>query len=269
MNKLKNTLIVILTAGLLITSYFAWYYHGQKNNAETKTVKNQKTVELAANIISRMVDSSGRNHTTISASGNVLPNDWYKDGTAIKGGFIDTVARALNIKNKKQLEEVTQISIKNEARALKAEKKVDSLQRITFFYKGKYMQLAYRPPMRPTDTTDQGQFDYKYNDSITVVQYWKRKWILGAKKSYIDIFSNDPNATVNGVKRMVVEQKEPTFGLRVQAVGNYSFSRKLLNIGPGLQFDFKRFSLVGTYYYDFDANQFRPSVGARYDLIRF
>jgi hypothetical protein len=253
----------------LITAYLAWHYHGQKNTAEIKTVKNQKTVDLAADIISRMVDSSGRKHATISASGNVLPNEWYKDGTAIKGGFIDTVARALNLKNKKQLEAVTQISITNEARALKAERKVDSLQRLTYFYKGKYMQMVYRPPVNPSDTTDKGQFDYKYNDSITVAQYWKRSWLLGAKKSYIDIYPNDLNATVNGVKRMVVEQKEPTFGLRVQAVGSYSFSRKLLNVGPGIQFDVKRFSLVGTYYYDFDAKQFRPSVGARYDLIRF
>lgn len=268
MNKFKNILIVILTAGLLITSFLAWRFNSQKNKAEDKSASNEETVNQAATIIDRYVDSAGRNHAMVKAEENVLPHDWYKNGTAIRGGLIDTVAKALNIA-RKQLQQVTQVATVSEARALKAEKRVDSLQRVTYFYKSKNLQMAYRPPLKTADSTDQGQFDYRYNDSITVAQYWKKKWLLGAKRSYVDIFSNDPNTTVNGVKRLVVEQKEPTFGLRVQAVGNYSFSRKLLNVGPGIQFDVKRFSIVGTYYYDFDANQFRPSVGARYDLIRF
>jgi len=268
MNKLKNILIVILTAGLLVTSYYAWRCHRQKTYAEKRSVRNQKTVDMAATIISRLVDSSGRNHITIRADGNTLPAGWEKDGTAIKGGLIDTVAQALNIA-RKQLQEVTQIAITNQAKHLRAERAIDSLQRITYFYKGRYMQLAYRPAAKGADTTDHGRFDYQYNDSINVVQYWKRRWLLGARQSYIDIYPNDPNATINGVKRLVVKQKEPALGLRIQAVSNYDFSRRLMNIGPGVQFDINRFSLAGNYYYDFDAKQFRPSVGARYDLVRF
>ena len=102
-----------------------------------------------------------------------------------------------------------------------------------------------------------------------MVQYWKKKWLFGSRVSYIDIFSSDPNTTINSAKRLVVRQNEPVFGLRVQAVSNYSFSRGMLNIGPGIQFDINRFSLVGSYYYDISAQHFRPTLGARWDLIRF
>lgn len=269
MNKLKNNiLIAVLAALLLLAVTAAIHFYNRNKVAERKVSTDQRTVNQAARIIDRYVDSSGRNHAVISASENTLTAGWYKNGTAISGGLIDTVAKALNIA-KKQLQEVTQVATVNQAKALRAEQTIDSLKRVTYFYKDKYLQLAYRPALNTLDTSDHGQFDFKYNDSLQVVQYWKRKWILGAKKSYVDIYSYDPRTTVNGVKRLVVQQNEPTFGLRVQAVGNYSFSRKLLNVGPGIQFDVKRFSLIGNYYYDFDASTWRPSIGARYDLIRF
>lgn len=170
MNKLKNTLIVILTAGLLIATFFAIKYYSLKEKAEEKTITNQKTVEQAAQIVDRYVDSAGRNHTVIKSDENVLSHDWYKNGTAIKGGLIDTVATALNIA-RKQLQQVTQIATVSQARALKAERSVDSLKRVTYFYKSRNLQMAYRPPIAGADSSDQGEFDYKYNDSLNVVQY--------------------------------------------------------------------------------------------------
>lgn len=259
---------MLLLAGWALTSSVLWLIeHSKREKAENQSANNQKVVSQAATIINRYIDTSGRNHVVINSSENVLPANWYKNGTAISGGLIDTVAKALDIA-KKQLQEVTQIATTTQAQKLKAERMIDSLKRLTYYYKDKYLQLAYRPAASG-DSTDQGQFDFKYNDSLNVIQYWKRKTFLSAKKSYIDIYSNDPRTTINGVKRLVVQQNEPAFGLRVQAVSNYSFSRKLLNVGPGVQFDFKRFSLVGTYYYDFDANSWRPTIGARYDLVRF
>ncbi|GAA4341584.1 hypothetical protein GCM10023149_53970 [Mucilaginibacter gynuensis] len=259
--------IAVLFVALIGSGCYIYYQGKDLKYAQSENTKSQATVKQAATIINRYIDTAGRKHVVVEDDENKLKNNWYQNGTAISGGLIDTVAQALNIA-RKQLQEITQVATVTKYEKLKAERKYDSLQRLTYYYKDKYLQLAYRPA-RPGDTTDNGQFDFAYNDSLHVVQYWKRKWLLGAKKSYVDIFSSDPRTTVNGVKRLVVEQKEPTFGLRVQAVSNYSFSRKLLNVGPGLQFDFKRFSLVGTYYYDVDANQWRPSIGARYDLIRF
>ncbi|WP_114937586.1 hypothetical protein [Mucilaginibacter endophyticus] len=268
MNRLTKIVIGLLVVGLIVSILYAKHEHWRAEKAEVQASTNQNVVSQAATIINHYIDTSKRNHIVISAGQNVLPQNWYKNGTAISGGLVDTVSAALNIA-KKQLQEVTQIASVTQAKQLKAERTIDSLKRLTYYYKDKYLQLAYRPAIAGSDTSDHGQFDYKYNDELNVVQYWKRGWILGAKRSYIDIYSSDPRTTINGVKRLVVKQNEPTFGLRVQAVSNYSLSRKTLNIGPGLQFDFKRFSVIGTYYYDTDANSWRPSIGARYDLVRF
>lgn len=266
-DKLYKVIIAVLGIALIIATIICVVEHNKRSNAENQSASSQKVVSQAATIINHYIDTSKRNHVVISSDSNKLSQDWYKNGTAISGGLVDTVTAALNIA-RKQLQEVTQIASETRAAKLKADKTIDSLKQVTYFYKDKYLELAYRPA-KVGDTTSNGEFEFKYNDSLNVVQYWKRAWLLGAKKSYIDIYSNDPRTTINGVKRLKVEQKEPAFGLRIQAVSNYNFSRGLINAGPGVQFDYKRLSLVGSYYYDFDANLFRPALGARYDLIRF
>ena len=245
MNRFKDILIVILTVGIVVSSLMCWLLYQPRKKEEGVTSDSQKKVNEAVAIINRYVDSSSGRHIPIKGDKNVLPSELYKNGTAIKGGLIDTVASALEIA-RKQLKQVSQAVITSQARVFKAEKKADSLQRVTFLYKSKNMQITYRPPAAGTNTNDPGELNYRYNDSLNVVQYRKKSWFLGAKKSYIEIFSNDPYTTVNSVKHLVLQQKEPVFGLRVQAVGNYSFSRQLLNIGPGIQLDINHFSLIVT-----------------------
>lgn len=266
-----KTLIILIC--VLLLAGVAVYLYVRHQNAELEKLNLQKKtisdkVQTEATIIARKVDKQGLQHVTIEAAENIIPHAMINE-PAVSTGILDTTAMAIG-QQKKQIQVLTQISTTAQARALRAERIVDSLQRVTFYYKDRYLQLAYRPALiNAKDSTDHGQFDFSYNDSLNVVQYWKKSWFLGAKKSYIDIYSNDKRTTVNGVKRLVVEQKHPTFGLRIQAVGNYSFSRKLLNFGPGIQFDFNRFSIVGSYYYDLDATRWRSNIGARYDIVRF
>lgn len=268
MNNFSKIIISVLAIGLIAAVIYGVVQHRLREKAENQSHLNQRTVNQATRIINSYVDSSQRKHAVIAADENILPPNWTKNGIAISGGLVDTVAQALNIA-KNKLQQITQIATTTQAENLQAKRTIDSLKRLVYSYRDKYVQMTYRPALPGADSADNGQFDFKYNDSLNVVQYWKKKWFLGAKKSYIDIYSNDPRTTVNGVKRLVVEQRSPVFGLRVQGVSSYSFSRKLLNVGPGVQFDIGKFSLVGTYYYDFDASKFRPSVGARYDFVRF
>jgi hypothetical protein len=262
--QIKNIAIAALTLLLLITAAFAWNQKNLKEKAERQTAGSRQVVTQAATIINRYIDGSSRRHAVISADSNQLPHNWYANGIAISGGLVDTVAEALKIA-KDKLQQITQVATTTQAAQLKAEKKIDSLQRLTYYYHDRYLQLAYRP----ADSTGNGQFDFIYNDSLNVVQYWKRNWLLGAKKSYIDIYSNDARTTINGIKRLVVEQKENPFGVRVQAMASYDFSRKLISIGPGLQIDFKRLSLTGSFYYDTDGQLFKPKFTAHYDFVKF
>ena len=266
-NNLKNTVIIVLGVLLASVSCWALYQKSQKEKAENKTSVNQKVVNQAATIINRYIDSSGRKHAVLSADSNHLPANWYQNGTAIKGGLVDTVAQALNIA-KKQLEAITQVATITQAEKLSAQKQIDSLRHLTYYYQDKYLWIAYHPA-KADDTTGNGQFDFKYNDLLNIAQYWKKSWFLGAKKSYIDIYSNDVRTTVNGVKRLVVEQQQPAFNLRIQVVANYNFDNPVLNLGPGLQLDIKSLSLTGAYYYKQDTRSFIPVLGAHYDLFHF
>ncbi len=93
--------------------------------------------------------------------------------------------------------------------------------------------------------------------------------IIGRYITYTDIWASDKRIKIAGIDKLTIKQEEPQFGLRIQGVANYSFSRDVINMGPGLQFDFGRFSAIGTYYYDLGDKVWRPSIGIRLDAIRF
>ncbi|OOQ57135.1 hypothetical protein [Mucilaginibacter pedocola] len=268
MSKLTNVIIAALFLLFAGTTAFAIFEHKQRIKSDRIIGSNRKTVNQAATIINHYLDTNSRQHTVIAADENKLPAKWYKNGTAISGGLVDTVTKALNIA-KKQLIEITRIAGTVRAEKLKAERKYDSLQRITYFYKDKYLQLSFRPALKNSDTTDNGEFSFRYNDSINIVKYWKRKWFLGAKKNYIDIFSNDARTTINGVDRLIVEQHKPDLEISLQMTGNYAPYRHLFYFGPGVQLNFDRFSVIGDYHYDFSARNWQPSVATRFDIVKF
>jgi hypothetical protein len=189
---------------------------------------------------------------------------------AVSKGLVDTISKNSKIKPE-QIIDYKLINSRTEARALKAERMVDSLRRETFFYKDRYLQLAYRRG-DPADTTDKGTFDFAYDADLNVTQYSTRGKLLGlpigAKKMYTDIYSADPRTTIRGLKTFRVEQKLPQYGFRLQLVTNYSLRTELLQFGLGAQLDLGRLSIVGTQYYSPKENAFNPNIGARYDLIR-
>lgn len=242
------------------------YFYTKYKSSESKRAKETKTVNMATKIVTRYTDRFNQNHVVIDAKETELSRKQFND-IAVSPGILDTTVMALNIQ-KRQIESLTQIATTTEARALKAERRVDSLKRLTYYYKDKYLDLAFSPS-ETKDTMDFGTFDFKYNADLTITQYNKRKWLLGTKKTFIDIYSNDPRTTVNGVKRLAVQQERPTLGLRVQAVSSYNFESHNLMNGVGLQVDVKRMSFLGAGYYDFRSNKWVPAITARYDILRF
>lgn len=264
MSHIKDTIIGILVLAVLITWYVACNEHlqiAQQHSAETNN-----TVSAIVQPTKEYKDDSGRMHF---AAKNPQP---AKEVIQKLAPFVDSVAKALDIKAK-QVEDVTAITTETQADQVAfLQKKVDSLQRVTYYYKDKYLQLAVKAG-NPTDTLDKGSFDFKYNADLTIAQYWKRRKFLGiglgAKQSYIDISSNDPRTTIMGLKKYTVAQKHPDWGLRIQAIQNYSFISNSANTGIRAQFDLKHLSFTGGYYYNWDLNAWRPSISIGYDLIRF
>ncbi len=270
MQFIKKHLITILLALLLVVAVM-WAIRERRKREENPIVLRD-TIDLTVPVLKRYTDNTGSHHVVTPAGNSNLTKKQLIEYGAKSIPTVDSSARLMKIAANK-IDELTQVASRLRADSLKAQRIITAQNRTIIFYKDKYAEIAYHPPVNLSDTTDQGTFDLKYDADIKVVRYWQRNRFIGlpigAKKSYLDISSSDPRFTIQGVKHYVAEQPEPSFGLRVQAVSNYSFSRNVLDVGPGLQFDFKRFSLVGTYYYDFDSNNWRPNIGARYDLIRF
>jgi hypothetical protein len=222
-------------------------------------------VQKSATIISRKVDEFGLKHVTIAEAENILPRVLINDAYA-RPGVVDSIASTLNINNK-QIESITIINSTLMAENLVLKKNIDSLKRVFYTYKDNFLAVKFKPA-NTVDTLP--TFDYKYNAKLNYAEYWKRKFpIIGAKKNYIDIWSDDPRTTINGVDRLKIEQKQQGFGLRVQMRSIYSISSQKLFAGPGLSFDFNRYNLLGYSYYNLTDNRWQYAIGINYDLIRF
>lgn len=269
--KFLNYVLVIIILGMGVSQLKSCVEIKRLNTqiADRDRIKSSlnKKIELEAKIISRDVDKFGLQHVTIDAAEKLFPKDILKNPIAVSPGIIDTTAMALNIQ-KNQIQQLTIINSSLKADNLKAERTLDSLKKEVFTYSDKYVKLKFNPAdtTKKTDAT----FDFSYNATLNSVQYWKRKFpIIGAKKSYIDIWSEDKRTTINSVKRLTIEQKAPEFGLRLQLRSIYSLTSHKLYAGPGVSFDFNRYSLLGYSYYNFSNNTWQYSVGINYDLIRF
>lgn len=265
---IKTVLLFIILPALCVICYLL-YAEWQDAAKLAKNLKDRREnvvekIAVDAKIIARKIDKDSLRHATIAADENEYTNtDLHKTAN-----ILDTTALAIGIL-KKQIRELTVIATTSQAQKLKAYALLDSQKRVTYMYRDKFLTLAYRPAPVPADSVDFGEFDFAYNDSLTVTQYQKRNWFLGQKKSYIDIYSNDPRTTVNGVKRLTVKQDSPAFGLRAQGMATFNLNNQNLLIGPAIRFDFGRFSIQGARLYEPTFNEKPVNVlGLTYDALR-
>lgn len=252
---------LVITTGAVI---YAISLRKKLEQSTQKEIKVTKAIEAEAEVINKRVDQYGRQHVIISATENTYSHQDVK--SAVGEGILDTTANAIGIL-KKQIHDLTVINSTLKAENLKASV-ISNNGNTTYNYRDKYLDLSYKPG-NPSDTLDKGEFDFKYDADLTITQYWKRKWLLAEKTSFIDIYSNDPRTTINGVKKLSIVQNQPSFGLRVQGMSSYNLDKNELSSGPGVQFDFKRFSLHGSYQYNFTDQSWSKVIQGRYDIVRF
>lgn len=232
-------------------------------NREDSLIRKQ--VQTSAAIISRKIGKFGLKHVTLTEGGGILSQELV-NVVAVSAGILDTTAMALDIlKNK--IEYITGINNTLEAKNISVEKHLDSLKREIYSYNDKFVSLK----IKPSDTLNKpSSLDFKYNAKLTYVQEFRKRFpLIGAKRSYINIWSDDPRTTINGTNRLEIEQREPQFGLRIQLRSIYSLTSQKMFIGPGLSFDLKRYNLLGYSYYSISDRRWIYAVGVNYDLIRF
>lgn len=264
-----NNFIKILPWGILIVLLGLYLsdlvYIGKQ---PTVTAISYKNVNDTVKDVKTYKDKEGNEHITFKNDQNVITKAEIKNPDRPKTTILDTVAENIGVAAS-EIERITRFSVQMEARALKAERERDEYkQQLYFAYSDNYVRLRFTPPAE-NDTLGNGTFDFGYNIDLDITQYFKRKWFLGAKHSYIDISSKDKRATIGGVRQLTVEQKTPQFGLRLQGSANYNPQNGALGIGPAVRIDLGRFSVQGNYLYYSEESRWRYGIIGNYDLVRF
>lgn len=239
-------------------------YKSELSAVKKADSKVKAKIETEAKEIKRQVDEKGVETVLFEVTGNKVTPE-QAESTKGSKGLIDTTALALDVKTK-QLKQVLVIKSTLEAENLQLKRMLDAAKRPYYTYSGNGLDLKFTPP-NEVDTIARAEFTANVN--IKATQYWRRNWFLGAKKSILAVSSDNPLFKINGADYIEVEQKQPTFGLRVQASTSYNFETGSLGFGPAVRFDAGRFSFQGRYSKFPNDPKWKPSVNASYDLLRF
>ncbi|AMR34123.1 hypothetical protein A0256_23075 [Mucilaginibacter sp. PAMC 26640] len=254
---------------LILLSYFGYKFveNTQKLADKEQTEKSvKKAIQKEATEIKRQVDKKGIESVLFDITGNKGTIDQLMSNEGTKG-IIDTTAMALDLRTK-QLKEVLVIKSTLEANNLQLRRQLDSSKRVFYTYNGNGLKLKFTPP-NALDSNSVATADFTANVNIKATQYWKRSWILGAKKSILSVTSDNPMFKINGADYVEFEQKQPTFGLRLQGNSSYNFETGEAGFGPAARLDIGRFSIQGRLTKYVNTPGWSKSINASYDLVRF
>lgn len=263
-----NKNLVFNAICLFIAAVALGYIFLVKSKSIPNTVLPLKTVEATAEakIIAREVDKKGIEHVITEQTNSVLPKGMFiNPSTEEDKRTIDSLLNDSKVK-KDLIQSLTQVNYTTQAKNIQAIKVIDSLKKSSFTYKGKDIYLSYTPNI---DSTKAGLFDYKLNQSLSIIQYRKGNWLGINPKDYLDISSDDPNTTINSVKKLTIESKSDNFSLDVSGKAGYSFYDKDFNTGPGIRIRLGKTTLTGDYLYNTTRTKFYPWVGIERKLFSF
>jgi len=265
MKSIIRTIVEIcLIAAVAFLGYKLIQSEKEKNSYKKEKQEVSQKIQTEAKEIARKVDEDGIETVLHNITGNkVGPKKAASAGAKI----IDTTAMALDIRTK-QLKQIMSVNGTLAMENLQLKKQLNAANRPFYTYSGNGLDLRFTPPSGiEADTI--ATADFTANVGITATQYWKRDWFLGSKKSILAVRPNSKNFKINGAEFVEVEQKQPTFGLRVQANTSYNFDTGEIGYGPAVRFDVGRFSFQGRYSKFPNNPKWKPSVNASYDILRF
>lgn len=193
---MKSKIIAGILAVLLIGSLF--YIYDLKT--EEKGYKSR---------IAELIESKGENqvvhhyyrdsiqHTVFREK--IIGNTQEEKSLAIGKDYIDSLQTALKISIDK-MEQVSKINAELTAKLQLKERQEQDGTRI-LSHKDDYLSLDYYP--------HSDSVNFAYNIKLNEVRYSERKWFLGKKHHYIDVFSDDPRVKINGLKSYRIRGQPP------------------------------------------------------------
>lgn len=256
---MKNWKIYIVLACLLIAIGAVLFAHIQYKKLEQlqSEIAAAKIVHQAeAKIIAKRIDRDGIEHTILDASANIITPDDVKKAKKIEN-VIDTAAAAMGVQSK-QIQELTSINLKITAEKLEMQGIIDSLSRMVYYYADQYINAKFTPSGNNT-----GILDYNYHINLS-----HNRYSIG-DKTYIDIYTNDKRATIEGVKRLVVEHPVKKNSLAFFGGALYDVTNKGLLAGPGAKLNLGNLQVRGQYAFISSSNNWTPLVGVDYNIVNF
>lgn len=115
----------------------------------------------------------------------------------------------------------------------------DTIKNYNFSWRDAWMQVAGQ-------IGDKDSIHITGTDTLSRVDYWKRKWFLGAKHYYTDLNNSNPHIKAVGYKGIEFRQKEKKWsvGLSLQygyPLNNIQFTKPVTSIGISLQYSIFKF----------------------------
>ena len=133
----------------------------------------------------------------------LINNDSNEKRTALGKTFADSLEKALKMSVDK-IDQVTKTNARLEVQMALLTKITDKGP--IKYHQDKNLDLVYNP--------QNDSLKFAYNLELIDARYSEKKWLLGAKKNYIDLYSNDPRITVNGAKTYRIKEDPPNrFGI--------------------------------------------------------
>jgi len=272
--KITSKLIIILLCVLLVGAVvWAFCERKARDHQETKAEakEKEKLADPTAPLAAQHTDALGQKHSSFETTGNAIS----QNTVAVSKSVLDTISKLSGV-NKKDIVNWQEIAMTSQAKELKARQIIDSLKGVALYYKGKYIELTYRPATNPEDPDDKGVFDYKYNAKLNTVGTNKGLRFLGvpigSQRTFTDVFSDDVNATIDGLRTLQIKPKENAFNVNGYLFANYLFDEANVQTGAGLKVQITdRLSIKGGYYYntnDFQVKKPKPFAGAELNFFK-
>jgi len=255
--RIAEAAFVLLVTGCVI--YLIGFKHQQSLPAKTSVVANVVKNPVAP-IINQFKDAVGENHTQVAANANKISPADLRDTNLIRKSILDTIMKRVNIKNAKDILEITQLNEKLLIENAKLKKDTNTKGQAILYFRDKWLDAS----VNLKDST----FNLSYDADITTTKFNRWKFSpLPSRISAYDFYGDDPRMTIIGAKHLLIEQPDPFFGVKVQARTSYDIHSGNLIPSAGVELKLGPFDLGGRYYYSIAHGQWQPIVSGTLNLL--
>ncbi|MCP1997297.1 DUF6808 domain-containing protein [Flavobacterium sp. HSC-61S13] len=210
----KNLIITVLAIVCIISIVMAVTLYKENKKADMRYAE--------------LVQLSGKTQIITQYIRDSIPHTVFKDKLikdtalerrlALSNSYADSLEKALKL----SINKITQASKVNAQLEAKI-KMTPTADAVT--YQDKWLQIQYYPLTQ--------DLELKYDISLNVVRYADKKWFLGKKQHYIDVFADDSRVKIKSLNTFTIEERPAKrFGFGISAGYGFTLNDKAIQAHP-------------------------------------